>query len=166
MREIESTQNTDLTCETGAKCGDENVFCSMKHICSWSEKGEIMEKTRIEANKVTIRQMSGRKCHKVYSGDCKIVRDQITPQMLDIPEIDENGFYNPDDFCRGLAAKYLYCEDKSIFRSLKCTQYSCGHIYMQGDGNHRMCILKHLGESIEVEIEYYDSPCSECEKIS
>lgn len=26
-----------------------------------------------------------------------------------------------------------------------------------------MCILKHLGESIEVELEYYDAPCSGCE---
>lgn len=52
-------------------------------------------KTRIEASRVTIRQMSGRKCHKVFCGDCRIIRDQITPQMVDIPEIVENGFITP-----------------------------------------------------------------------
>lgn len=122
-------------------------------------------KTYIRASDVTIREMSGRKCDKIYSGQCPIQKGSISRDMIDLPYFDSDGYYIPEDFCKGLAAKYLFSESdrQKLFTGFKCVKHKCGHIRMHSGMNHRMCVLGHLDEIVEVELEEYDGPCIDCE---
>lgn len=125
---------------------------------------KVMKRT-IQASEVVIRKMSGRKCDKMHSGLCPIMKDQITKEMIDLPYWDDSGVYIPEDFCRGLAAKYLFSEfeREQLFAGFKCVRYKCGHIRMRSDMNHRMCILAHLNELVEVELTESADLCTNCE---
>ena len=117
----------------------------------------------VEAKDVILRNMSKRKCRKEYKGFCGVSKVTTTPEMKDW-EIFVDGHYSPEKFCKWLAAKYLFDDKCELFCSLKCCRYGCGHITMAGDGNHRMCVLKQLGESVEVRMEESNALCPICEE--
>ncbi len=123
----------------------------------------------ISAKEVSIRKFNDGKCNLVYNGECifdRFPKNLITKEDADLPYFD--GTYIPENFCKGLAAKYLYSSEqkKQLFSGdgWRCVEYKCGHIRMSSDCNHRMCVLAHLGELIEVEYKKSDSYCTECNK--
>lgn len=94
----------------------------------------------------------------------KLRKTQLLKQILICLFFDDD--YIPENFCRVLAALYLYSPEKKkeLFSDSgwRCVEYKCGHIRMLNDCNHRMCVLAHLGESIEVGYTETDCYCSEC----
>ncbi len=124
----------------------------------------ISDLETINASEVVVRKFSGRKCNLENTKNCPIKKDNISPDMLELVYKDDNYCYIPENFCLGLAAKYLFKKDQTLFnpRTLRCIKYSCGHIFKSSDGNHRMCILKHLNEKVEVEMIIINSLCPNC----
>lgn len=120
----------------------------------------------ISAKKVIVRNFSGRKCELYNTNQCPVQKYHIQPSMVDLDYIDDEYCYIPENFCLGLAAKYLYKQNQDLFNPqiLRCIKYSCGHIFKSGDGNHRMCVLKQLNEEIVVEMIVEDSLCPNCNK--
>lgn len=123
----------------------------------------------IRASQVRIRDFScDSKCSVRHCGACLVKKEDITKEMRNLPAYYESGpylgAYIPENFCRGLAAKYLFPEpEETLFSRFKCVQYACGHIELQSDGNHRMCVLQKLDQLIEVEMKQYDGVCTDCE---
>lgn len=137
------------------KSGEKQMSNSFKKIC---------------ASSVTIREFDEYdKCLKVLSGSCPLECDPqvpITEDDLNVIKWCGREICDANCYCRNLAAKYMFLEEKrkELFSpsKLHCVEYKCGHIRMLGDGNHRMCVLAHLGETISVTYHVYDAPCLDC----
>lgn len=67
----------------------------------------------ISAKEVSIRKFNDGKCNLVYNGECifdRFPKNLITKEDADLPFFD--GTYIPENFCKGLAAKYLYSSEQ------------------------------------------------------
>ena len=128
----------------------------------------IQTKTEmVDARDVIVRKMSGRKCQYAKSGQCPVIRDLITSDMIDLPYYRTDhlyGCYISENFCKSLAAKYLFDSECELFNphEMQCYRYTCGHYKKRSDGHHRMCVLKHLGVSVPAMITDVEYPCSAC----
>lgn len=123
-----------------------------------------MKTEMVDARDVIVREMSGRKCQYVKSDQCPVVRELITRDMIDWSYLDSHGCYIAENFCKVLAAKYLFDPECDLFGpfEMRCYRYACGHYEKRSDGHHRMCVLKHLGESVPAMITDVEGLCSAC----
>lgn len=124
----------------------------------------------IKARDITIRCMDDDvKCAKNVYGHCCVKIEDITSDMVFLPYWNEKSCsYIPENFCKGLAAKYLFSEAdrQNLFTNFKCVRYRCGHIRMRSDMNHRMCVLAHLDKMAKVDLEECEDMCSDCDNTN